>query len=83
MTDDPTNLVLELLRAIRADQAGFRDDMREIKDRLTAIELGQAANLREISRLAETDARMQASMDRMRDDINWINRRLDITDKPH
>ena len=38
MTENVENLVLEHLRAIRADVSGIRDDVREIKHRLTSLE---------------------------------------------
>ena len=34
------NLILEHLRSIRADIAGMRDDIREIKQRLSNVESG-------------------------------------------
>lgn len=40
MADD--NLVLEHLRAIRADQVDMKGDIREMKNRLTTLENGQA-----------------------------------------
>ena len=39
MTDEPTNLVLEHLRAIRASQARMAQTLTEHGERLTAIEL--------------------------------------------
>lgn len=50
------NLVLEHLRHIRAEIGGLREDMREVKLRLTAVELGLAALRREMAHLAEADA---------------------------
>lgn len=38
--EDVDNLILEHLRAIRADIAGMRDDIREVKQRLSNVESG-------------------------------------------
>ena len=43
MADEPRDLVLEHLRAIRADISGLREDVREIKGRVTALEIAVAA----------------------------------------
>ena len=40
MTESVENLVLEQLRLIRADQAGMRADVREVKQRLATLEAG-------------------------------------------
>ena len=40
MTDNIENLVLEHLRAIRADIAYMKDDVREIKSRVNTMEAG-------------------------------------------
>jgi hypothetical protein len=37
MADDSNSLVLELLRAIRIDLGDVRDDMREVRGRLTSL----------------------------------------------
>ena len=42
MVDDPNNLVLEHLRAIRTDLGEVREDMREVKQRLTSLEVSIA-----------------------------------------
>jgi len=68
MSDDPNNLVLNLLRAIRGDIADIKADMREIKERIGFLE-GQYAN---VSR----------RIDRLGDDVDLIKRRLDIAEAP-
>ena len=42
MADNIENLVLEHLRAIKADMAYIKDDVREIKLRVNTLEAGQA-----------------------------------------
>ena len=53
-------------------------DMREVKTRLTGVELGQAAVRREIAVLAEADAHLGARVDRLTDRIERVERRLDL-----
>ena len=38
MADHVENLILEHLRAIRADIGGLKDDVREIKQRFSSLE---------------------------------------------
>ena len=38
MTESVENVILEHLRAIRADVAAVREDVREIKQRLSSLE---------------------------------------------
>ena len=62
------NLVLELLRAIRADIGTLRADVLEIKERLGLLEAGYASLSRRV--------------DRLTGDVELIKRRLDIVDAP-
>ncbi len=48
MTDTIENLVLEHLRAIKADMAYIKDDAREIKSRVNTLEAGQATIIQQI-----------------------------------
>lgn len=80
MADDPTNLVLEHLRAIRADVHEIKTVQREHGHRLTRLEIGVAALRRDQAGDAENAAHLESRMDRMRDDIERIKRRLEIID---
>lgn len=82
MTDEPINLVLEHLRAIRNAIDALRTDMHDVKDRLSAVELGLAGVRRDIAALSETDTRLYARVDRMDDRVARIERRLDIVEGP-
>jgi predicted nuclease with TOPRIM domain len=79
---EPENIVLVYLRRIDEKLDALTIDVRELKDRVTSLELGQAALRRDIAQLAETDARLQAGMDRLREDVGRIRRRLDIVETP-
>lgn len=48
MTDNVENLILEHLRAICADIGSIKDDVREIKQRLTSLEAA-VAGLRRVT----------------------------------
>ncbi|HMG49089.1 MAG TPA: hypothetical protein VK597_00755 [Inquilinus sp.] len=80
MVENVENLILEHLRAVRSDIAALREDTREIKARLVRIESGTAGLRRDQASDAETIAHLQAQLDRLREDIDRINRRLDITE---
>jgi hypothetical protein len=68
MSDEPDNVVLSLLRVIRADVADIKGDMVEIKERLGFLEAGYASLSRRVDRLGG--------------DVEQIKRRLDIADAP-
>ena len=68
MSAPAENLVLEPLRAIRASQHEMREDIREIKHRMTAVE-SQVNNL--ASAVASGYASLSMRMDR-------VERRLEI-----
>jgi len=58
------DLILDQLRAIRGGIDGLREDLREVKGRLAAVEFGLASVRREIAALAEADAHWSARIDR-------------------
>ena len=80
MTDNVENLVLEQLRLIRADQAAMKDDIREVKNRITNLEAGQGTVLQHMGHLASSLAQQQISFDRFSDRVERIERRLSLVD---
>jgi hypothetical protein len=66
MSDQRADLILEHLRAIRADMAEMKTDLIEIKQRLGLLE-AQYANV-------------SGRVDRMAGDIALIKRRLDLVE---
>lgn len=82
MSSDPENLTLVFLRRIDAKIDALGLDVRELKERVSGVELGQTSIRRDLATLAETDVRLQASFDRMREDVTRIQRRLDLYEEP-
>jgi predicted nuclease with TOPRIM domain len=78
MADNVENLILEHLRAIRADIGGIKEDSREIKQRLTSLEAGMAALRRDNANLYGDVADQHARYDRLADRVERLERRLDI-----
>jgi hypothetical protein len=80
MTADAENLVLEHLRVIRSDINDVRQTQKEHGIRLTEI-AGSVAGLRRDQALdAEAAAHLTARFDRLRDEVDRIKRRLDLTE---
>ena len=68
MAETPENLVLEHLRAIRADLAGLRTDMREVKVPLGILEQQYAS--------------LSWRLDLVYEGVERIERRLELTSAP-
>jgi outer membrane murein-binding lipoprotein Lpp len=81
MSDEgPDSIVLRYLRGIDTKVDALRDDVRDLKARITAVEHGLNAVRRDLVALAEADARQQASTDRLGDRIERIENRLSLRD---
>ena len=80
MADEPENLVLVMLRKLDTKFDGMREEMRDIKGRLTNVETALAMAATEVGSLLAGDARMQHSIDRMSDRLERIECRLDLTE---
>ena len=66
MSDSQSNLVLDLLRAMRGDLSEIKTDLTELKQRVGLME-AQYANL-------------SNRIDRIAGDVSLIKRRLDLVD---
>ena len=80
MTDEPENLVLAHLRRIGQDVAALRVDMTEVKTRLSELTQIVVSQGRAQVGLHETNARLDARMDRFEGRLERIERRLEIVD---
>ncbi|MFA7242311.1 MAG: hypothetical protein WC091_19540 [Sulfuricellaceae bacterium] len=78
MIDNIESLVLEQLRAIRADIASVKEDTREIKNRLAIVESGIATLRRDGSDFAASIADQHLRYDRINDRIERIEKRLEL-----
>ena len=72
------NIVLEMLRAIRTDIAKMADRLDEHGHRLTRIEIMLAGQRRDQANDAEARADLEARVDRLRERLERVERRLDI-----
>jgi uncharacterized protein (UPF0335 family) len=81
MTDEPTNLVLEHLRALRASVQTLHEDNREIKTRLNEVYSAVVSVRRDQVNDAETVHRQQTTIDRLSERIERIERRLDLREE--
>jgi predicted nuclease with TOPRIM domain len=82
MADEPESLVLAMLRRMDAKLDDVVREVRDLRERVGSVETTLAGVRRDLAHLAETDARLQAGMDRLRDDVERIKRRLDLSDDP-
>ncbi|WP_133123940.1 hypothetical protein [Phyllobacterium zundukense] len=77
MTNTTYNLVLDHLRAIRADVASIKSETKDIKTRMTALEIAMAgfasSEMNHFASLAGRADRTDSRLDR-------IERRLEIID---
>ena len=80
MTTEPINLVLEILRDMRRDMGEMRDILREHTVRLNELAIGQAGIRRDMAHDSEVNAHLAARVDRLRDDVDRIKRRLELVD---
>jgi hypothetical protein len=80
MTDNIENIILEHLRAIRADINSIRDDIREMKHRMIRLDGSMAGVKKDAAVQYETTATQHAAYDRLAERVERIERRLDISD---
>lgn len=78
MTENVENLILELLRGMRSDLTEVKEVLREHGLRLNRIEAGVAGLRRDQAGDAEAIAQVQAQVDRLREEIERIKRRLEL-----
>lgn len=79
MSDGPDNLKLVYLRRIDAKVDALRDDMTEVKQRLTTLEM-QVGNL--VATEQGHYAQVMLRLDRHEKRLDRIERRLDLVETP-
>lgn len=80
MSDEPENLVLVYLRRMDAKIDKVIDTQQEHGHRLSRVESQLAGLRRDQGSDAEAVAHLQAQMDRLRDELDRVKRRLDIVE---
>lgn len=81
MSTDADNLVLQHLRAIRADITDIREGQREILARVSNLEATVAGMRRDLANSYADIVTMNARLDRLSDRIGRIERRLQLSDE--
>ena len=82
MAENVENLVLEHLRALQAGQDRIESELRDLKERVSAVETGLNGVRRDLVALAEADARLQVTIDRLGDRVDRIEKRLELRENP-
>jgi tetrahydromethanopterin S-methyltransferase subunit G len=73
MSEETANVVLEHLRHIRSRVDGLTDDMRQVILRLGSME-------RHIAGLHISDVSQNAELDRLKNRLDQVERRLELND---
>ncbi|GHT96299.1 hypothetical protein AGMMS49545_20910 [Betaproteobacteria bacterium] len=78
MVADVEHIIIEHLKALRAEVASIKDDLKENTLRLGRIELAVAGTHREIAYTEETTAEQSLRIDRLVNRIERIESRLEL-----
>ena len=79
MTENIENLIVEHLRAIRGDVANIKQDMSEVRVRLTSIDERLTLVEKGVANVHGDLAIVQTCLDRQSDRIERIENRFDLT----
>jgi regulator of replication initiation timing len=84
MTENVENLILEHLRGLRNQVEGLQGEMRtefrDVKQRLSHLETLTVGLKRDGVELLSENTRQQHELDRLKDRIERIEKRLELTD---
>jgi septal ring factor EnvC (AmiA/AmiB activator) len=78
VTDNINNLLLEHLKAIRADVASLKADLKEAIVRMGRVEVSLSGLRRDMAHADEGLAEQSVRIDRISERIERIERRLDL-----
>ncbi len=78
MSDATDNLILEHLKRFQAGHDNILRELKEIKGRLSQLEIGVAGIRGDIAHLSGDQARQQLAMDNLGNRIERIERRLEL-----
>jgi predicted nuclease with TOPRIM domain len=82
MSDERSDLILNMLRAIRAEQAAQREKLDEIISRLGRLEREVAGLHRELAGLHDDYAGLSVRLDNLDRRVGRIEARLELVDLP-
>ena len=72
------HIIIEHLRAIRTDIGMIKEDVREVKTRITHVEAGIASLKRDSAHQYDETAAANAKFDRITERIEKIEKRLEL-----
>lgn len=78
MAEPTLELLQAMVQKVLDNQQRQDHEFHDIKLRLASLEQGQSTIIRQTGGLVETDARIQASLDRLAERVDRLERRLDI-----
>jgi septal ring factor EnvC (AmiA/AmiB activator) len=78
MTEPTENLILEHLKRFQAGQDRIERELKEIKGRLSQLDIGIASIRGDLAHLSGDQARQQISFDSLTERIERIERRLEL-----
>ena len=78
MTDTVENLILEHLKRFQTGQDRIERELKEIKTRLSQVEIGIASIRGDIAHIAGDQARQQITIDSLSDRVERIEKRLEL-----
>jgi hypothetical protein len=79
---EPTELILEHLRAIRTDIAEIKQDVKGLKVRMSAMEMGLVGLRKEISLIHETQAHQWTVLDQYDERLKRLEARDGLISDP-
>ena len=80
MAEQPTDLILVMLRKIDTKLDRVIEEVTDLKIRVTALEMGLAGVRRDLAALAEADAHTNVRLDRIDGRLTRIERRLELVE---
>ncbi len=79
MVNDVENLILDHLKRFQSGQDRIERELKEIKNRLSQVEISLAGVRGDIDHLAGDQARQQVSFDNLSDRVERIEKRLELS----
>jgi len=79
MSEKIDNLILEHLKTFQAGQNRIESELKEIKHRVSNLEIGVAAVRRDVAHFATEHATQYISIDRINERIERIEKRLELS----